>query len=113
MSVQEAPRFYRVKHDGPSPVREGVVEQLVAQGRIPQLHEVFEIERGGGSRKKIFCYVPSADTRLGDTMGFFAGMLHFKSPDGVARKFPDMFVLKPSQGARVEARIDAALGTRE
>lgn len=97
--AQEAPRF-RIKHDGPNPVKPGVAESLVEQGRTPLLDEVFE-----GDRRVFYCWVPSPDTRRGDFTGWFAGTRFFKSSAGELRSQPDMFVLSSSQASRLEERI--------
>lgn len=85
---------------GPSRLRPSVLKSLVEQGRFPVLDDVME-----GSERVIHCYVPSADTKHGDTTFFFAGARHFRSPTGELRGRPDFFALTPLQAANLEQKI--------
>lgn len=100
MPNKEAPRLYRyTEASGLSP-RARVLKSILEQERIPVLSEVLE-----GSKKVVFCYVPSVDTKPGDFTGVFAGSRYFMSPTKELRGRPDFFVLTPSQATRLEERI--------
>lgn len=106
MSAEQVDRQPRSIQRGPRILREGVIESLVAQGRVPLIDEVrFGT---GGKQREYHCYVPSEDTRIGDRTGYFAGVRIFQSPEGEMRGSPTMVVLKPSQARQLEERIKSA-----
>lgn len=98
MSDKEAPKLYTYSEQGR--LKPSVLKSLVEQGRIPVLDDVME-----GSKRVVHCYVPSADTKPGDSTFFLAGIRHFQSPTGELRSKPDFFVLTPSQASRLEEKI--------
>ena len=103
MPNKEALGLYRYPEN--SRLRPSVLKSLIEQGRIPQLDEVEEAWGVERPKRFFYCWVPSADTRLGDITGVFAGSRYFQSPTGELRGKPDFFVLKPSQAARLQERI--------
>lgn len=100
MPNQEIPKLYRHTEAFGLKPRARVLKSLVEKGRIPVLDDVME-----GSKRVIHCWVPSTDTKIGDTTFVFAGSRYFKSPTGELRSKPDFFVLTPSQAARLEQGI--------
>ena len=100
MPDKETHRLYQdTKASGLRP-RARVLKSLVEQGRLPILDGATE-----GSKKVVYCYVPSADTKIGDTTFVFAGSRHFMSPTKELRGRPDFFILTPLQAATLQERI--------
>ena len=94
--------------EGQRILREGVIEGLVAQGRIPQLHEMYEGKR---ARKIIVCFIPPEGTQIGDTEIWLTGYgPGYRSPNGEFRgRAEDVSTLTHSQVKEVGDRIEAAL----
>ena len=102
MLVEQTDRQPRSIQRGPRILREGAIESLVAQGRIPLVDEV---QIGiGGRQREYHCYIPLEDTSIGDRTGYLAGVRIFQSPEGEMRGRPTMVVLKASQARQVEER---------
>lgn len=106
MPVEQADRQPTTIQRGPRILREGAIGALVVQGRIPLVDEV--LIGTDKSRKEYHCYIPSADTQLGDQTGYLGGVRIFKSPTGQMRGRPEMVVLKPSQARKVEELVETA-----
>ena len=70
MLNKESPTLYRYPEN--SRLRLSVLKSLIEQERIPVLDDVME-----GSKRVIYCYVPSADTKIGDSTSVFAGSRYF------------------------------------
>ncbi len=100
MPNKEAPTLYRYSEAFGLRPSARVLKSLIEQERIPVLSEVLE-----GSKRVVYCYVPSADTKPGDFIGTYPGGRYFVSPTGETRGKPDFFVLTPKQAAKLEERI--------
>lgn len=109
MPAEQVDRQPRGTQRGPRILREGVIENLVAQGRIPQLHEMQE-GIGKATRKITVCFVPPEGTQIGDTEIWLSAYgPGYKSHAGEFRgRAEDVGTLSPSQARSVRKRIGAA-----
>lgn len=96
----------KIVQRGPRILRGDLIERLVAQGRIPQLHEMLE---GRDARQVIVCFVPPEGTQIGDTEIWLTGYgPGYKSTDGQFRgRAEDVGRLTPSQAEQIVERIEA------
>lgn len=92
---------------------EGVVEELVGDGRTPVLvPRKLRFPKDGSSQEKdvVFCHIPPRGTVFRDEVRVSAqGDIEFIDPRGVSRGKTVLRILNPEEGAIVKERRNAVL----
>lgn len=116
-----------IEYTGNYLIQPGIVESLVAEGRIPRIEETAPIKEtiltlyGEKIRSysldrtslKFSCLLPPEGSRPGDTVRMSAlhGFL-FYSPEGALRGAADWFKVTPEQAQEIRARTRVAIASK-
>ncbi len=89
--------------------QDGVVEDMVASGRIPLIQNFQSGLPGGFAENMVFCILPPHGTRAGDFMERYEGGIYeFFSPKKESRGLARLLTYTPEEAAELIARIDSA-----